>query len=46
MNTKIEELTENNSFIEPKEIEYPISFLGSRTFENTNSFLTIPSLKN
>lgn len=38
LNTKIEELTENNSFIEPKEIEYPISFLGSRTFENTNSF--------
>ncbi len=38
INAKIEELFENNSFIEPKEIKYPISFLGSRTFENTNSF--------
>lgn len=38
INAKIEEHIENDSFIEPKEINYPISFLGSRTFENTNSF--------
>lgn len=38
INSKIEEITENDSFIKPKEIHYPISFLGSRTFENANTF--------
>ena len=38
INSKIEELSENDSFIKPKEIHYPISFLGSRTFENANTF--------
>ena len=38
INLEVTEITENNVFIEQKQLNYPISFLGSKEFENMNSF--------
>lgn len=38
INTKIDDITKNNKFIEQKQLNYPISFLGSKDFENMNLF--------
>ena len=35
---KINEIIKNNTFIEQKQLNYPVSFLGSKEFENMNAF--------
>ena len=38
LNSQLEEICDNNSFIEQKSLEYPISFLDGKEFENMNTF--------
>lgn len=38
LNSQLEEIRDTNSFIEQKSLDYPISFLDGKEFENMNTF--------